>query len=77
MRDYTSRQALLADHDQAGVDDCSTDLELRGEPVLASLVGPMTDKGNVARYETPEVFEMLTKEWAEAPQPRRRAQART
>jgi hypothetical protein len=75
IKDYTSRKSLLADYSQAGVDDCSTDLTLRGEPVLATLVGPMTDSGNVARYETPDIFETLTKEWAQAPTPRRRSRA--
>ena len=55
-----------------GIDDSSTDLELRGAPVFRSLVGPMPEGTNVIRYETPEVFECLTKEWAIPKPPRRR-----
>ena len=60
-------------HLQVGIDDCSTDLELRGAPVFRSLVGPMPEGKNVIRYETPEVFEMLTKEWAIPKAPKRRS----
>jgi hypothetical protein len=35
------------------------------------LIGPMPEGDNIVRYETPEVFEQLTKEWA-LPQPKRR-----
>ena len=50
-------------HTQIGVDDCSTDLSLRGMPVFRGLIGPMPESKDVVRYETPEVFEALTKEW--------------
>jgi hypothetical protein len=55
-----------------GTDDCSTDLDLRGAPVFRSLVGPMPEGRNVVRYESPEVFEHLTKEWAVPKAPRKR-----
>jgi hypothetical protein len=55
-----------------GVDDCSTDLDLRGAPVFRSLIGPMPEGSDVIRYETPDVFEELTKEWALPRTPRRR-----
>ena len=55
------------------IDDCSTDLELRGAPVFRSLVGPMPEGANIIRYETPEVFELLTKEWAIPSPPKRRS----
>jgi hypothetical protein len=51
-------------HTQIGVDDCSTDLSLRGMPVFRGLIGPMPEGKGVVRYETPEVFETLTKEWS-------------
>jgi len=35
-------------------------------------VGPMPEGRNIVRYETPEVFEALTKEWAAPRSPRRR-----
>ena len=67
---------------QVGVDDCSTDLELRGLPVFRGLIGPMPDgspeDGNVIRYESPEVFETLTKDWGAAKPPHRvRARVRS
>ena len=72
IRDFDSPEPLLQTHIQVGIDDCSTDLELRGAPVFRSLVGPMPEGNNVIRYETPEVFECLTKEWAIPKAPRRR-----
>jgi hypothetical protein len=50
-------------HTQIGIDDCSTDLELRGMPVFRGLIGPIPEGKEVVRYESPEVFESLTKEW--------------
>ncbi len=63
-RDYDSQEDLLKRHTQIGVDDCSTDLALRGLPIFRGLIGPMPEGSNVIRYETPEVFETLTKEWS-------------
>jgi hypothetical protein len=64
IRDYPSPDSLMERHTQIGVDDCSTDLGLRGLPVFRGLIGPMPDGKNVIRYESPEVFETLTKEWS-------------
>ncbi|MAT73358.1 MAG: hypothetical protein CMJ58_28065 [Planctomycetaceae bacterium] len=76
-RDYPHSDAVLRMHTQIGVDDCSTDLSLRGMPVFRGLIGPMPEGKGVVRYETPEVFESLTKEWG-APTPgRRRRRARS
>jgi len=63
IRDYDSQEALRKRHTQIGVDDCSTDLELRGLPVFRGLIGPIPEGTNVIRYESPEVFETLTKQW--------------
>ena len=63
IRDYDRPDTLLRMHTQIGVDDCSTDLGLRGLPVFRGLIGPMPEGKNVIRYESPEVFETLTKEW--------------
>jgi hypothetical protein len=71
VRDYSRRESLLRVHTQIGVDDCSTDLDLRGLPVLRGLIGPMPEGSNVIRYESPEVFETLTKEWGTLKSPRR------
>lgn len=77
IRDYDSQEDLLRRHVQVGVDDCSTDLELRGLPVFRGLIGPMPEGGNVIRYESPEVFETLTKDWGMVKPPRRpRSRAR-
>lgn len=65
-KDYDSFDNLLQLHDQVGIDDCSTDLTLRGMPVFRGLVGPMPETKSVVRYESPEIFETLTKEWSQA-----------
>ena len=65
-KDYESFEGLLEIHDQVGIDDCSTDLSLRGMPVFRGLVGPMPESKTVVRYESPEVFETLTKDWSQA-----------
>jgi hypothetical protein len=75
IRDYDSQEALLKRHSQVGVDDCSTDLALRGLPVFRGLIGPMPEGKNVIRYESPEVFETLTKDWSCLKSPRRRCRA--
>jgi hypothetical protein len=72
IRDFDSAEGILRMHLQVGADDCSTDLDLRGAPVFRSLIGPMPEGRNIVRYETPEVFEALTKEWATPKAPRRR-----
>ena len=77
IRDYPNADQLLQTHTQVGIDDCSTDLALRGLPVFRGLIGPMPEGKTVIRYETPEVFESLTKEWSSAKsnrKPRRRTQ---
>jgi hypothetical protein len=71
IRDFHSAENILATHSQIGIDDSSTDLDLRGMPIFRGLIGPMPEGKNIVRYETPEVFETLTKEWASA-KPRRR-----
>ena len=63
-RDYVKPDALMKMHTQIGIDDCSTDLGLRGMPVFRGLIGPMPEGKGVVRYESPEVFETLTKEWS-------------
>jgi hypothetical protein len=71
IRDYPSCDPITNAHIQIGTDDCSTDLELRGLPVFRGLIGPMPEGKTIVRYESPEVFEALTKEWGAA-KPRRR-----
>jgi len=76
IRDFPSQDGLLEMHTQIGIDDCSTDLGLRGEPVFRGLVGPMPEGKQIIRYESPEVFEALTKEWvASKPARKRRRRA--
>ena len=68
IKDYGStRSAHSNSHTQIGVDDCSTDLGLRGLPIFRGLIGPMSEGKNVVRYESPDVFEALTKEWVAQP----------
>ena len=78
IKDYPSQDAILEMHTQIGVDDCSTDLGLRGMPIFRGLIGPMPEGKSIIRYESPEVFETLTKEWIAAKparKPRRRSRA--
>ncbi len=77
IRDYDTAEALLKRHSQVGVDDCSTDLALRGLPVFRGLIGPMPEGKDVIRYESPEVFETLTKEWSAHRPSRRRSRSKT
>lgn len=72
IRDYVTQDPLLKSHLQVGVDDSSTDLELRGLPVFRGLIGPMPEGKNIIRYETPDVFETVTREWG-APKPSSRS----
>jgi len=76
IRDYDTKEALQRRHTQVGIDDCSTDLALRGLPVFRGLIGPMPESGNIIRYEAPEVFESITKDWG-TPKPKRRSRGRT
>ncbi|MBP86204.1 MAG: hypothetical protein CMJ64_05740 [Planctomycetaceae bacterium] len=71
IRDYDKQEPLLKMHSQIGIEDSSTDLSLRGQPVFRGLIGPMPDGKGVVRYESPEVFESLTKDWATQKTPRR------
>jgi hypothetical protein len=64
IKDYAKSSSLLKMHTQIGTDDCSTDLELRGEPVFRGLIGPIPEGKSIVRYESPDVFESLTKEWS-------------
>ena len=76
IRDFHNAENILATHSQIGIDDSSTDLDLRGMPVFRGLIGPIPEGKNIVRYESPEVFETLTKEWASS-KPRRRRRGAT
>ncbi|MEM7783129.1 MAG: hypothetical protein AAF623_07230 [Planctomycetota bacterium] len=69
---YDNFDKLHESYEQIGIDDCSTDLTLRGLPFFRGLVGPLTESKTIARYESPEVFEFLTKQWAKIKTKRRR-----
>lgn len=71
-RDFDGFEDIEKVHEQVGIEDSSTDLTLRGMPVFRGLIGPMPEGRAFARYESPEVFEVLTKEWASQKIPRRR-----
>jgi len=74
-RDFETFNELEEQHEKIGIDDCSTDLSLRGMPVFRGLIGPIPDGKAVVRYESPEVFEVLTKEWSQRKTKRRRRSA--
>lgn len=77
IKDYARSDSILKLHTQIGIDDCSTDLGLRGLPVFRGLIGPMPEGKNIIRYESPEVFETLTKEWTTVAMPRRRSRRKS
>ena len=77
IHDFDSPEGILRTHLQIGADDCSTDLALRGAPVFRSLIGPMPEGRTIVRYESPEVFETLTREWALPRSPKRRSRKKT
>jgi hypothetical protein len=66
IKDFPQVEPLLQMHLQIGTDDCSTDLALRGYPLFRGLIGPIPEGEEVVRYESPGVFESLTREWASA-----------
>lgn len=71
-RDFDNFERLDQSHEQIGIDDCNTDLSLRGLPLYRGLIGPISDGKTVARYESPDVFEQITKEWSAVQSKRRR-----
>ncbi|HMO14142.1 MAG TPA: hypothetical protein PKD64_07390 [Pirellulaceae bacterium] len=74
-KDFETLEDISRQYEQIGIDDCSTDLSLRGLPVFRGLVGPIPESKGIARYESPDVFEMLTKEWSKLKVKRRRRSA--
>jgi hypothetical protein len=76
IKDYANKETLMRTHTQIGVDDCNTDLDLRGMPVFRGLIGPMSEGKTIVRYESPDVFESLTKDWSLAPTQRKKRRTR-
>jgi hypothetical protein len=76
-KDFDDFDQIMELHDQIGIDDCSTDLSLRGMPLFRGLVGPLAEGKTIVRYESPDVFEALTKEWSQAKTKRRRRKSST
>lgn len=72
IRDFPNTDPIFRLHSQIGVDDSSADLALRGLPVFRGLIGPIPEGKHIVRYESPEVFETITKEWSSAKIKRRR-----
>lgn len=72
IRDFPSAEPIFELHSQIGVDDSSADLALRGLPVFRGLIGPIPEGKNIVRYESPDVFESVTKEWSNMKIKRRR-----
>lgn len=76
IKDYGDKDTIMKLHTQIGVDDCNTDLDLRGMPVFRGLIGPMSEDKTVVRYESPDVFEALTKEWSAQPAEKKKRRRR-
>ena len=66
IRDYVSEEEIRRWHVQTGSSDYSLDVSMRGCPTFKGLIGPMPEASGVLRYESPEVFEQITKEWGES-----------
>jgi len=66
IRDYVTEEEIRRWHIQIGVSDYSLDISVRGRPVFKGLIGPMPEVGGVLRYESPDVFEQMTKDWSES-----------
>ena len=75
--EYQSFDKLDKSHEKIGIDDSSTDLSLRGMPVYRGLIGPIPEGKTAVRYESPEVFEIMTKEWMAKKVKRRRRRSST
>jgi hypothetical protein len=71
-KEYQDTEELCRLFEQIGIDDCSTDLSLRGFPLFRGLIGPIAETKSVALYESPDVFEFMTKEWSQKKTRRRR-----
>ena len=65
IRDYVSEEEIRRWHVQTGKSDYSLDNSVRGHPIFKGLIGPMPEAGGVLRYESPDVFEQMTKEWCD------------
>ncbi len=63
-KEYESVNDLQKLFEQIGIDDCSTDLSLRGLPLFRGLIGPISESKSEVLYESPDVFEYMTKEWS-------------
>ena len=72
IRDYTSEEEICRWHIQNGICDYNLDVTLRGRPTFKGLVGPMPEANGVLRYESPDVFEQMAKEWSESKRRHRR-----
>lgn len=62
--DFPNVQGLLERYEQVGVEEDSYTIRLHGEPVLKGLIGPMSEGKDTVRYETPQVFVVMTEQWA-------------
>jgi hypothetical protein len=71
-KEYDDFAELTQRYEQIGLDDCSTDLSLRGMPLFRGLIGPIAEAKNLVLYESPDVFEFMTKEWSQRKTKRRR-----
>lgn len=72
-QDFPDLSEIKSKYRQIGVDNCSMENSLRGLPMFHGLIGPLGEGATIVRYETPEVFEILTQEWFQAePMPRSR-----
>ena len=49
-REFDTFDEIEQLHEQIGIDDCSTDLALRGMPIFRGLVGPLPESKNACPF---------------------------
>lgn len=64
QREFDTADPIGQEFEQVGVEGDSCNLRLHGLPIYKGLIGPMSDGKHAVRYEVPEVFVVLTQEWA-------------
>ena len=60
--DFDSLEEVKRRYRQKGTDDCTMIKHLKNMPVFEGLIGPLPE-GEIIRYESKAVFELLTPKW--------------
>lgn len=60
--DFDSLEEVKRHYRQRGTDDCTMIKHLKKLPIFEGLIGPLPE-GDIIRYESKAVFELLTPIW--------------